>query len=160
VDAFPDEVLTGEVTKVGVLPDSQNRWMNPDLKVYLTTIAIDGTHDWVKPGMSSKAEILVNHLDDVVYVPVQAISPSNGKQVCHVARGFGSERREVEIGQFNDEFIEVKSGLKEGERVLLRQPESLETESIGKEPAPRKDEKERVPTPAEPVAASAKAAKA
>jgi HlyD family secretion protein len=48
VDAFPDEVLTGEVTKVGVLPDSQNRWMNPDLKVYLTTVAIDGAHEWVK----------------------------------------------------------------------------------------------------------------
>jgi multidrug efflux pump subunit AcrA (membrane-fusion protein) len=138
VDAFPDETLTGEITKVGVLPDSQNRWMNPDLKVYLTTIAIDGTHDWVKPGMSAKVEILVNHLDDVVYIPVQAVSPGNGKQLCHVASGFGSERREIEVGQFNDEFIEVKSGLKEGERVLLRQPESQETESIGKEPAPRR----------------------
>src|ERR1019366_7671090 len=34
VDAFPDTVLEGEVTKLGVLPDSQNRYMNPDLKVY------------------------------------------------------------------------------------------------------------------------------
>src|ERR1043166_265467 len=68
VDAFPDEVLTGEVTKVGVLPDSQNRWMNPDMKVYLTTIAVDGTHDWVKPGMSAKVEIQVNKLDNCVYV--------------------------------------------------------------------------------------------
>src|SRR5438094_2020879 len=46
VDAFPDTTLTGEVTKVGVLPDSANRWMNPDMKVYLTTIAIDGQYDW------------------------------------------------------------------------------------------------------------------
>jgi multidrug efflux pump subunit AcrA (membrane-fusion protein) len=159
VDAFPDEVLTGEVTKVGVLPDSQNRWMNPDLKVYLTTIAIDGTHDWVKPGMSAKAEILVNHLDDVVYIPVQAVSPDNGKQVCYVAAGFGSERREIEVGEFNDEFIAVKSGLKEGERVLLRQPESLETDSIGEERSPSND-KDSAPTPAEPVAASPKAVKA
>src|SRR5450759_714380 len=29
VDAFPDTVLSGEVTKMGVLPDSQNRYMNP-----------------------------------------------------------------------------------------------------------------------------------
>jgi len=159
VDAFPEEVLTGEVTKVGVLPDSQNRWMNPDLKVYLTTIAIDSTHDWVKPGMSAKAEILVNHLEDVVYIPVQAVSPGNGKQICYVASGFGSERREIEIGEFNDEFIEVKGGLQEGERVLLRQPESMATESIGKE-APRKEDKESSPTPAEPIAATPKAAKA
>jgi HlyD family secretion protein len=126
VDAFPDEVLTGEVIKVGVLPDSQNRWMNPDLKVYLTTIAIDGSHEWVKPGMSAKVEILVNKLADVVYIPVQAVFPDKGKQICFVARGFKPERREIEVGEFTDEFIEIKSGLREGERVLLRPPIELE----------------------------------
>jgi len=127
VDAFPDTVLTGEVTKLGVLPDSANRWMNPDLKVYLTTITIDGTYDWVKPGMSAKVEILVNKLDNCVYVPVQAVVPENGKQVCYVANGFNHERREIETGEFNDEFIQVKNGIKEGERVLLRAPGAPET---------------------------------
>ena len=124
VDAFPDKILDGEVTKVGLLPDSQNRYLNPDLKVYATTITIVGTHDWIKPGMTAKAEILVNKLDDVVHVPVQAVSPSEGKQVCYVVNGSDQERREVVIGEFNDEFIEIKSGLKEGERVLLRAPQS------------------------------------
>lgn len=151
VDAFPDEVLTGEVTKVGVLPDSQNRWMSPDMKVYLTTIAIDGTHDWVKPGMSAKVEILVSHLEDVVYVPVQAVSPNDGKQVCYVARGLKPERREVEVGQFNDEFIEIKSGLKEGERVLLRPPGSAEAgkSENGSTPS-REPEKSKTPPPQRP----------
>ncbi|HZI33384.1 MAG TPA: HlyD family efflux transporter periplasmic adaptor subunit, partial [Candidatus Binatia bacterium] len=126
VDAYPDKVLEGEVTKVGVLPDSQNRWMNPDLKVYDTTIAIDGTYNWVKPGMSAKVEILVKKLDDVVYVPVQAVTPDNGQQVCYVADGFKPERRVVEVGDFNDEFIEIKHGLKEGEPVLLRLPDGVE----------------------------------
>ena len=131
VDAFPDKVLTGEVTKVGVLPDSQNRWMNPDLKVYAVTIAIDGTYDWVKPGMSARAEIMVNRLQDVVHIPVQAVSLSEGKQVCYVASGLKPERREVEIGEFTDEFIEIKRGLKEGEVVLLRPPGGGETETGG-----------------------------
>ena len=94
VDAFPDKVLDGEVSKVGVLPDSQNRWMNPDMKVYLTTITINGTNDWLKPGMSAKVEILVNCLANVVYVPVQAVSPLEGKQVCYVANGGKPERRD------------------------------------------------------------------
>lgn len=122
VDAFPDQVLTGEITKVGVLPDSQNRWMNPDLKVYITSISIDGAHDWVKPGMSAKVEILVNHLDNVLYIPIQAVQPENGKQYCYVAGGFHPERREVEVGEFNDEFIEIKSGLKAGDKVTLQPP--------------------------------------
>src|SRR6266516_1681292 len=134
VDAFPDQLLEGEVTKVGVLPDSQNRWMNPDLKVYLTTISISGTYDWIKPGMSAKVEILVDHLDDVVYVPIQAVAPSEGKQFCYVVSGIGPDRREVETGQFNDDFIEIKKGLKPGEKVLLHTPESGEPATGEKKP--------------------------
>jgi len=124
VDAYADKPLTGEVTVVGVLPDSQNRWLNPDLKVYLTTVTIEGTNTWLKPGMSAKVEIFVDHLDDVVYVPVQSVEPANGKQYCFVAGAFGKpERREVQVGEFNDEFIEVKKGLSENERVLLNPPD-------------------------------------
>jgi multidrug resistance efflux pump len=129
VDAFPDVMLEGEVAKVGVLPDSQNRWMNPDMMVYLTTITINSSYSWVKPGMSAKVEILVNKLNDVVYIPVQAVSPDDRKLICYVAGAFKPERREVEAGDFNDEFIEIKKGLKEGERVLLRLPDGIETGS-------------------------------
>lgn len=126
VEAFPDTVLTGEVTRVALLPDSQNRWMNPDLKVYSTTVTIEGAHEWLKPGMSAKVEILVDRLDDVVYVPVQAVVPTERGHVCYVAHGRRIERRPVQIGQFNDEFIQIKDGLREGELVLLRPPGPLE----------------------------------
>ena len=148
VDAFPDKELAGEVSKVGVLPDSQNRWMNPDLKVYLTTVNIEGTHDWIKPGMSAKVEVMVNQLKDVVFVPVQAVTPIDGKQYCEVIKGGKPERRVIEIGEFNDEFIEVKSGLEEGEVVALRAIETMPGENNGK-PANGKEPPEK---PAEPPA--------
>jgi len=154
VDAFPDQPLTGEITKVGVLPDSQNRWMNPDLKVYLTTITIDGTHDWVKPGMSAKAEILVSRLSDVVYVPVQAVTPVDDRQYCYVMGGFGPVRREVRVGEFNDEFIEVKKGVREGDLVLLRPPDGAGKENAPKEREPQETE------PKQPPAVAAEPAKA
>ena len=162
VDAFADTVLAGEVTKMGVLPDSQNRYMNPDLKVYNTTITINGTYDWVKPGMSAKVEILVNKLDDVVYVPFQAVSPSDGKQVCYIAGGFKPERREVEIGDFNDEFIEIKHGLKEGERVLLRLPDGIETGGSENSSTPKEEKpggSDKPTTPAAPANAASPAGK-
>lgn len=130
VDAFPDTKLDGDVIKVGVLPDSQNRWMNPDMKVYLTSVGINGVYDWIKPGMSAKVEILVKELTNVVYVPIQAVSSVKGKQVCFVTRTGGVDQRDVEVGDFNDEFIEIKSGLKEGDKVLLRPPEGVETDVI------------------------------
>lgn len=152
VDAFPDKVLTGEVTKVAVLPDSQNRWMNPDMKVYGVTVALDGSQDWVKPGMSAKVEILVNKLQDVVHIPVQAVSLYEGKQVCYVAGGMKPERREVEIGEFTDEFIEIKSGLKEKEVVLLRPPDGAETDR-GRETKPAEEEPSAPAAPPAPAPA-------
>jgi multidrug resistance efflux pump len=157
VDAFPDKTLIGEVTKVGVLPDSQNRWMNPDLKVYQTMIAIEGSHDWVKPGMSAKVEILVSRIDDCVYVPVQSVEFDSQKQYCYLANGLKSDRRQVTIGDYNDEFIEIKSGVKEGDRVLLRLPASSESQKGTAEgAAPEKSPKtEPAKAPAGPAPGAA-----
>ena len=156
VDAFPGQPLTGEVSKVAVLPDSQNRYMNPDLKVYLTTVAISGTHEWVKPGMSAKVEILVDHLDDVVYVPVQSVALDAGKQFCYVMNGFSPTRREVQVGQFNDDFIEIKDGLREGDLVLLHPPETPAPGTAPEDFKQPQNEQETAP----PVEVSAKADKA
>ena len=122
IDAYPEEELTGEVVKIGVLPDANNRWMNPDLKVYETNISIDGMVPWLKPGLSAQVEIRVKELADVVYVPIQAVTPSNDERVCFVVGLAGPTRRVVETGEFNNEFIEIKKGIGEGERVLLRAP--------------------------------------
>lgn len=138
VDAFADKVLNGEVTKVGVLPDSQNRWMNPDLKVYLTTISVEGTHDWLKPGMTAKAEIFVSQLTNVVYVPIQAVTPIEGKQYVYVVQNGRQEQQEVEVGEFSDEFIEVRKGVEAGQRVALKGPARRETE-LGQKGDSKKD---------------------
>ncbi len=150
VDAQAERQLTGEVSKVGVLPDSQNRWMNPDLKVYLTTINIEGTHDWLKPGMSAKVEVLVDELKDVVYVPIQAVTPTGKEQLVFLPKSGEPEKRVVEIGDYSDEFIEIKKGLKEGEVVLLKAPEggSQETTPGGE----KKESAPKAPPPARPVA--------
>ncbi len=128
IDAFPDVDLSGVVTKVAVVADSANAFMNPDLKVYPTTIKIDGVHDWLRPGMSSEVEILVDQLVDVVYVPVQAVTYWDDQRVVYVDNGGRPERRVVETGTFSESFIEITSGLREGEEVLLLPPQQSITE--------------------------------
>ena len=64
-------------------------------------------------------------------------------------RGSKSARRDVGVGEMNDEFIEIKSGLKEGERVLLRPPVTTETDGGSREK--KKEEKEKPSTPALPT---------
>ena len=52
VDAVPDKRYYGRVGKIGLLPDAQSAWMNPDLKVYSTEIHLDNDTEGLKPGMT------------------------------------------------------------------------------------------------------------
>ena len=153
LDAYSDETLEGEVSKVSVLPDSSMRWMNPELKLYPTTVTIDGMYDWLKPGMSAQVEIMVKSLPNVIYIPIQAVSESGGKRVVYVSKTTGYEKRPIETGEFNQEFIEVKSGLTEGEFVLLRAPEEERLKEQKNESAePEKPADDPTAPPAAPPA--------
>ena len=125
IDAFPNQQLTGEVTRVAVVADSASSFMNPDLKVYPTTVKIHGTYDWLRPGMSAEVEILVDTQEDVIYVPLQAVSYSGGRQVVYVRNGSKVEQRTVGVGEFSEQFIVITEGLREGEQVLLLPPPDM-----------------------------------
>jgi multidrug efflux pump subunit AcrA (membrane-fusion protein) len=62
-----------------------------------------------------------------------------------------AEKREVETGLFNDDFVEIKSGLTKGEKVLLNPPRWTEPESAKKQaetkPEPVKKQAETKPEP-------------
>ncbi|GAH24428.1 unnamed protein product, partial [marine sediment metagenome] len=126
VEAFPDKTFKGKVLKVAPLPNPQHRWLNPDLKVYTTEVSIDGSFDFLKPGMSAKVEILVEQLDDVIIVPVQVVANREGKKVCYCLTPEGSKQREVQTGSFNDMFVQITDGLEVGEEVLLNPPRLIE----------------------------------
>tara|TARA_R110002096_G_scaffold88884_6_gene202817 strand:- start:4022 stop:5845 length:1824 start_codon:yes stop_codon:yes gene_type:complete len=132
-DAESDKVLTGEVKQVAVLPDSRRSYLSPNQKVYPTEIHIDETKDWLKPGMSAKVEIITGELVDVLRIPLQAVIVEAGDMVAFVERDGDPVRQIIETGSFNDEFIEVTEGLKEGESVYLSKPEMADTERAGTE---------------------------
>ncbi len=152
VDAQRDRPLTGVVSKVAVLPDSENRWMNPDLKVYETTIKIDGMQEWLKPGMSAETEILIEKLDDVLYIPVQSVVPDGDEQVCYVVDAGSPERRVVTSGAVTVEYVVIESGLSEGEIVLVRPPEgSRRDESEPKMPSEEDNSRDKDSTEKPPA---------
>lgn len=133
VDAVPDKTLEGTVTKVAVLPDSNASRYNPSLKVYPSTIKIEGTHDWLKPGMTAKVEIIVRELENVLYVPVQSIFVEEDQHFVFVESGGKRRRQSVTVGEHNNEFIEVMSGLDEGDIVMLSTPDDFEPGDLIKE---------------------------
>lgn len=138
IDAFPDKTFQGKVLKVAPLPDPQRGWLSPDLKVYTTLVTIDGSFDFLKPGMSAKVEILVEQLHDVIIVPVQVVANRGGKKVCYVVTSQGPRQREVQTGAFNDTYVQILDGLTVGEQVLLTPPRLIEPTASAKLKQPRK----------------------
>jgi HlyD family secretion protein len=123
VDALPGKKLMGTVTRIAPLPDSQSMWMNPDLKVYKTEIALESDDPSLRSGMNCKAEIIVEQHADTVYAPVQTVLRVGGQPTVHVLGSSGIvEERKVEIGLDDNSMVRIISGLNEGELVLLTPP--------------------------------------
>lgn len=135
VDAEPGKTLDGIVAELAVLPDSTSSRYSPNLKVYPAVVHINGVHDWLKPGMNARVEIIVDQLEDILYVPVQSIEVENDHFFTYVKDGSTLSRREVQTGSFNDQFIEIMSGVALGEDVALSIPKRQNLES-NPEPLP------------------------
>lgn len=137
IDALPNLKLRGRVTKIGLLPDAVNRWLNPDLKVYQTEVTIEDCPEvkLLRPGMSAKVEIVTAVLKDVYYVPLQSVTTLDREQVCYVLERGKFVPRRVQGGRFNESFIEIVSGLSEGDIVQLNPPAPKESEREKRRPA-------------------------
>ena len=119
LDSMPDERFEGVVERVALLPDTQARWGNPNLKVYNTEVHITDRLPDVKPGVSAKSEIIITNIADALSVPIQAVTTLKGRQVVYALEGGKPNPRPVEVGMYNTKFIQIVSGVKEGDRVLL-----------------------------------------
>jgi len=125
VDAFPEKPFAASVTYLGVVPDSQQSWLNPDLRVYRAEVELTGDTSDLRPQMSCSVEVLVEDLQNATFVPVQAIFRRAGKPVCYVVEGSTAKPHVVDPGLTNDRFVQIVRGVTEGQRVLLALPPGL-----------------------------------
>jgi RND family efflux transporter MFP subunit len=134
-DAKPGAVFTGTVDKVAPLPDSQNMWLNPGVKVYKVVVKFDKLEDSFKPGMTAEVEIILAELQDVLSVPIAAVFTEQGKTVCYRNSNGRTQKVEVEVGMMNDKRVEVKAGLAQGDEVLLARPSQADRAGSTTKPA-------------------------
>jgi HlyD family secretion protein len=113
------KAIGATVTKISVLADSNQRWFNPDLKEYPVDLVLDETPKALKPGMGANVEILVNHLDNVLAVPLQAIYSAGPDTYVFVRDDQKVRPVKVKVGQSNDTHAQIRDGLEAGAQVLL-----------------------------------------
>jgi len=140
VDALPGQTFTGKVTKIAKEGKSQN-----GVSTFEVTVGFDQA-EGVLAGMTAQADVLVEEKHDVLVVPIEAVQEMGpganmvlvpgvttlggeaGKEAGTGAAqgpgpgagmGMGGEPRPVEVGIHNESLMEIKSGLQEGDKIIL-----------------------------------------
>ena len=123
VDALPGRTFSGYVDKINV-----NGTTAGGATSYPVTIMIENPDPDLLPGMNVSADIIIEKKTHVLTVPTSAVSRGNTVQVVPasaVSEKDGSidmsqaKEVQVELGANNDDYVEILSGLSEGDLVLV-----------------------------------------
>ncbi len=131
--------LEGEVLSVASIAKPAGWWTGNVVK-YDTIIKVD-SQSGLKPGMSTTVELFLAEHKNVLTIPVAAVVEQTDGFYCWVKAGENTQRRRLELGDSNDQFIVVNSGLAEGDEVVLN-PIDLIDEAQAEALKPRRDRKE------------------
>jgi len=117
VDALPD--LTVPATVVAVAPTADQI---SGVVSYYATIVLNQTDPQLKDGQTAQADVLTETRHNVLRVPASTVRQEGGRSVVSVPGADGNpETRPFTPGLVGDRFVEVQSGLDEGQQILLPQ---------------------------------------
>lgn len=74
--------------------------------------------DLIRPAMTANVVITTNKVDGVLAIPRSAIKLENGKYFVMLAEEKGPSKKEVGVGLLGTDTVEVKSGIRENDKVL------------------------------------------
>lgn len=121
-EALPGETFLGTVEKVNI-----NGTTTDGFTTYPVTILLS-EYGALNPGMNVSADIIVEQAQQVLCIPTPAVSGGNTVLVAQdgalgedgsVLDPAKLETRQVELGRSSQDYVEILSGLEEGETVLV-----------------------------------------
>jgi RND family efflux transporter MFP subunit len=108
-----DTPFTGTITEISPAADQRTGLFG--LKVLIQNP--DGV---IKPGMFAEADLVKDSKKDALYLPPAAVLSKNGEKYVYVVADGKAVYREVATGITGDGIVEILSGVKEGEEVIVR----------------------------------------
>ena len=120
IDAIRDVELEGSVQSVSDYPWPAFDRYRAHIKEYGTKIIINDAPKGLRTGMTAKVTILSELIEDALQIPLPAVFREKGQAYCLIAgEDEELELREIELGPNNMSHAVVRSGLQEGESVVI-----------------------------------------
>ncbi|MDH4164079.1 MAG: efflux RND transporter periplasmic adaptor subunit [Nitrospirota bacterium] len=122
IDAFSGEKFDGTISRISpIVSGGKLETRTADVWIYFKNR--DGR---IKPGMSADVEILITTLENVLFVPSQAIIERDGKKQVYVADKRSLKPgdratvllRQVEVGESNWISTEIRKGVTTGDYIV------------------------------------------
>ena len=121
-DSLPGEKFEGQISHIDTLPVNLVNWDSSSPKIYKSKIRFDKQSPRLVNGMSVQISVVTKTIPQTLFVPVEAVFEDSDRFFVYVAGLTGSKEVDVEIGESNDNFVQIKSGLEEGDVVYLYRP--------------------------------------
>ncbi len=99
------------ISRIATMNSSGTSTVNVD-------IHIDNPDENIILGMDAKVSVQTAEEKDILIIPSASVNYSSKGVFCYVLADGIIEKREIETGISDDEFIQVVSGLKEGDKVV------------------------------------------
>ncbi|HVC48402.1 MAG TPA: efflux RND transporter periplasmic adaptor subunit [Terracidiphilus sp.] len=120
VESFRGRTFYGKVTKISPMGVQKD-----NVTTFEVRASIDNPGGELKANMTANAEILLGEHKNVLTVPENAVTYDNNKHafvdVPDPSNKVGVRKVPVTVGLSNGSLVEIDSGLKEGESVVLQQ---------------------------------------
>lgn len=120
IDAYPDPPQKGTIRRVADLAVKRRR--DAIVKHLKVTISLEQSTANMKPGMTVRADVLVDSIPDATFIPQEAVFHDDDQTFAYRSGLTGWKRTDVELGSMNDTHVIVKSGLSSGDIVALSDP--------------------------------------
>lgn len=121
--ALPGRSFEGEVTFIAPTMEAESRTLG-------VRIVLDNADGMLRPALFGDVELVGADVGEVLAVPRTAVLDSGRRQIVFVEISEGRfAPREVQVGVRSGEWIEVTSGLEDGERVVVAANFLIDAES-------------------------------
>ena len=123
--ALPDETFTAEVTEIGDASyDTQTKTTTHEV-----TVTLDGETKSLFAGMTAEVTFITKQTKDVTYISNRAVIRDDGVSYVLMKDDSGKVvKNEITTGFSDGNNVEVKSGLTEGDTVLIESKASTTQE--------------------------------